>query len=166
MDSQCPICNTKNLICRVATLKIPYFGEILQITTLCNSCNYRHADILTTTSKEPVRYEYKISSERDMIVRVVRSSSGIIKIPELGVTIEPKVSGEAFVSNVEGVLERVKSIALQLAESENSPKARVIIDRIERLKRGEEKATLIIEDPLGNSAIISKKAKKTKLPSD
>jgi zinc finger protein len=128
---------------------------------LCKNCNYKHTDILITSIKEPVRYEYKISKESDMHVRIVRSSTGIIKIPELGAVIEPCTRGEAIISNIEGILERVERIVLHLGkEPESKAKAQKILEKIKRLRNGKGKATLILEDPLGNSAIISPRAKR------
>jgi len=50
--------------------------------------------------------------------------------------------------------------------TENREKKKEIVERIEKIRNGKEKATLIIDDPLGNSAIIGKKAKKRKLTDD
>lgn len=97
-----------------------------------------------------------------MFARVVRSSSGTIRIPEIGATVEPGPLAESFVSNIEGVLERIKNVTGDM-DTENSGKKKEILERIEKIRNGEEKATLIIDDPLGNSAIIGKKAKKRKL---
>jgi zinc finger protein len=42
-------------------------------------------------------------------VRVIRSSTGVIKIPELEIEISPKSASTGYITNVEGVLLRVKS---------------------------------------------------------
>lgn len=111
---------------------------------------------------EPTRYEYQINSKKDMSVRIVRSSSGTIFIPEIGASVEPGPVSEGFVSNIEGILERIKNVTEDM-ETKDKKKKKEILEKIEKIRNGKEKATLIIDDPLGNSAIIGKKAKKRKL---
>ena len=60
--------------------------------------------------RKPVHYEMKVRTQDDIDARVVRSTSGTIRIPELGVDIEPGPASESFISNIEGVLDRVSDI--------------------------------------------------------
>ena len=166
----CPVCgNTPmKLITNVHT--IPYFRKVMETTLICEKCGYRHPDIIVLGERTPMRYEIEISSEEDLTIRVIRSSSGTIRIPELGVTIEPGPYSMGFVSNVEGVLERVL-YALRIAKrgatkEEEIKKAEEIEKKIGLVKEGKFKITLVLEDPLGNSAIISSKAKKRELTED
>jgi len=164
---KCPICGHESLVIRVAEHDIPYFGRVAIVSERCGKCGYFHNDIYCQEVKEPRRYEYEVSSPEDMSVRVIRSRYGIIRIPELGVEITPGPLAEAFVSNIEGVLERVAYIIedfLLWEEDETvKNKAREVLDLIDRVKRGEYKVTLIIEDPTGNSAIIPPPEMKSKL---
>ena len=162
IDFSCPACSIKPIHYTTVTIDVPYFGEIIQTTMFCKKCGYKHSDILITAINEPIRYEYPITSEKDMFVRVVRSSSGTISIPELGATVEPGPISECFVSNIEGVLERIKNVTRDM-KTENTKKKKDVLNKIEKIIEGKEKATLIIDDPFGNSAIIGKKAKKRKL---
>lgn len=102
-----------------------------------------------------------ISSLDDLNTIVVRSSFGTIEIPELGISVEPK-RGEAFISTVEGVLKRVENVVKMLSrdvEGARKKRADAVLKRIEAIKSGEASMTLIIDDPAGNSAIISDKVK-------
>jgi zinc finger protein len=161
IESSCPACSIKPIYYTTVTIDVPYFGEIIQTTMFCKKCGYKHSDIIITAVNEPLRYEYPITSEKDMFVRVVRSSSGTISIPEIGATVEPGPISECFVSNIEGVFERIKKI-IQDMSTENTKKKKDVLKKIEKIMEGKEKATLVIDDPLGNSAIIGKKAKKKK----
>jgi zinc finger protein len=92
-----------------------------------------------------------------------------IKIPELGVQIDPGPACQGFVTNIEGVLDRIENIvrgALIWAENEERENAITLLDQIARARLGAMPFTLIIEDPSGNSAIISEKVKKTPLETD
>ncbi|HEY9204944.1 MAG TPA: ZPR1 zinc finger domain-containing protein [Candidatus Methanoperedens sp.] len=162
--STCPLCN-KELITNWVTQDIPFFGEVMHITSLCE-CGFRYSDTLILTQREPVRYELKIKSQDDLNARVVRSTSGTIRIPELGVDIEPGPASESFISNIEGVLERVEEIldmVIRWGEKEKTERARELLCMIDKIKAGEHEATVIIEDPLGNSAIIAENATSRKL---
>ncbi|PKK86304.1 MAG: hypothetical protein CVT48_01640 [Thermoplasmata archaeon HGW-Thermoplasmata-1] len=167
LDMNCPVCSNKPLDYRTNVLELPYFGETLQVTISCGKCDYRYTDIMITQQKEPMRYEMIVDSPDDMSVRVVRSTSGTVRIPELGILIEPGPMSESFVSNVEGVLERVKKVLVQLerdaAGEEELGAIRDMLSRIDAVKEGCEKVTLSIDDPFGNSAVISDKASKRTL---
>jgi zinc finger protein len=102
-----------------------------------------------------------------MKIRVVRSSEGTIKIPRIG-SIEPGAAANGYVTNVEGVLTRIKDQLEHLKEDSEEEedvknKARSMIKKINRVIWGQESIKLVVEDPTGNSAIVSDKAVKTKL---
>ena len=101
-----------------------------------------------------------------MFTRVVRSKSGTIELEELGIKVEPGPASQGFVSNVEGVLERVREtllMARSFKEQENDSEAVKKIDEllryIEDVMKGKKPLTVKIMDPFGNSALIGKKVK-------
>ncbi len=115
------------------------------------------------TEKEPVRYEMIVKAGEDLSIRIIRSMSASLEVPELGVRIDPGPACEGFISNVEGVLDRIEKIvkgALNWGNDEEQENARLLLDRIAEVKCGSFPITLILEDPSGNSAIVSDKAKK------
>jgi zinc finger protein len=134
---------------------------MLIMSTFCTSCGYRHNDVILVDQKDPVKITFVASGEEDLKVRVIRSSYASIRIPEIGVSIDPVTSGESFVSNVEGLLFRVINIMSQLLR--DSPENREeILERLKmigRMRNGLERITIIIEDPTGNSAIVSERAR-------
>lgn len=155
LRAPCPVCN-QEIEYIYQTEEIPYFSEILIESAVC-PCGWRMADTFILKSGQPQRSEIQISGEKDLSVRVVRSSTGMIEVPELGVTVRPGPASEGFVTNVEGVLVRIEEaldVALKTAEGEEKERALSIKTRIEAVRRGEERVTLIIDDPSGNSAII------------
>ncbi len=157
--SVCPLCNNE-FVTNWVPQNIPFFGEVMHITSQCD-CGFRYSDTLIMTQHEPVHYELKIKSVDDLDSRVVRSTSGTIRIPELGVDIEPGPASESFISNIEGVLDRVVDIlemVTRWGEEEKTVRARELLSIIEKIMKGEYEITVIIEDPLGNSAIFAKNA--------
>jgi zinc finger protein len=161
----CPSCSNE-IEYIYQTENIPYFSEILIISANCPTCGYRYVDTQLPMSAEPSRYEFSISAAEDLSARVVRSMSGTVKIPELGVQIDPGPACQGFVSNIEGVLDRIEHVvqaALLWTENEERENARALLDRIAQARSGTFPFTLILDDPSGNSAIVSEKAKKKPL---
>ncbi len=158
--STCPLC-AEALTFRFNTDEIPFFGEIMLVSATCE-CGFKYSDTITLNEREAARYEIEFGCE-DFTTRVIRSTSGTIEIPEIGVKIEPGTASEAFISNVEGILIRVEDVIRMAtkwssAEPEKFELGNRLLEKINMVKAGEERMTLIIDDPFGNSAIISPKA--------
>lgn len=162
----CPLCREKTLILTERETEVPYFGKVYLFSMTCDNCKYHKSDVESIEQKEPVKYEFEISSEADMKVRVVKSSEATVKLPHLA-TISPGPASQGFVTNIEGVLNRVKYQVESAKEAEEDEedrkKAKNILKKILNITWGREKQKLIIEDPSGNSAIISDKAVKSPL---
>ncbi|AEC52617.1 hypothetical protein PNA2_1701 [Pyrococcus sp. NA2] len=167
----CPVCGGKGTLKALQFIhRIPYFGEVMESTVICEKCGFRSADVMVLEEREPRVYEVKVENERDLFIRVVRSKSGTIELEELGIKIEPGPAAEGFVSNIEGVLERVKEVLLMarnFKKEENDEEAVKRIDEllkyIEEVKEGKKPLTVRIMDPFGNSALIGEKVKSRKL---
>lgn len=115
------------------------------------------ADTFILKEGVPTRTEMNVQGEDDLSARVIRSSSGTVEIPELGVEIKPGPASEGFITNVEGVLVRIDAaldMAIRSAGGEERARAQEIKEQIEAVKSGKMAVTLIIDDPSGNSAII------------
>ncbi len=147
---------------------MPYLGESLETMLRCDACGYRHTDFVLTESKDPVRIRYTIADADAMSVRVVRSGSGTVRIPELGIDIEPGIASDAYITNIEGILVRIEGVLDQLLrDAEDAGQRRAIeqlLDVFGAMRDGKaEPATLVIEDPFGNSAIVHDDAEVEKL---
>jgi zinc finger protein len=113
-----------------------------------------------------MRHEFKITSETDLMARVVRSSTGTLKVPELGVTVEPGPASEGYISNIEGVLDRIEqAVKLALKETRGTKRRRgeALLRKIESVRKGKLKVRVIIMDPFGKSAILAGRVKKREL---
>ena len=162
----CPVCNKKTLTLTESETEVPYFGRIYLFSMICESCNYHKSDVEAAEQHEPEKYTFEISGPEDLKVRVVKSSEATVKIPYIG-DISPGPSAEGYVTNVEGIFARIKEQVQHLANSEEDDnakqKAKNLLKKLQKIMLGWEKAKIIIEDPTGNSAIISEKAVKSKL---
>lgn len=162
----CPLCHN-DLVMTWQRDEIPYFGEIMYISAKCQ-CSFRFADTMLLSSKEPMRYELLVETQEDLNARVIRSTSGTIRIPEMGITIEPGAVSESYITNVEGVMQRVQSVLMTASrwvqeDEEKFARSKELLCMLEEVLESKNKITVIIEDPLGNSTIISKKVIATKL---
>jgi zinc finger protein len=113
-----------------------------------------------------MRYEFKITSETDLMARVVRSSTGTLKVPELGVTVEPGPASEGYISNIEGVLDRIEQavkLALKGTRGTKRRRGEALLRKIESVRKGKLKVRVIIMDPFGQSAILAGRVKKREL---
>jgi zinc finger protein len=165
----CPFCNKKTLQLMESETDIPYFGRAYLFAMDCENpeCGYHKADVESAEeTKGPVKYTLDITSEEDMKIRIVKSSTCTIKIPHIG-SVEPGEAANGYVTNVEGLLQRMKKQIEHIrddpgAEEDEKKKAKNLLKKIIRIMWGQESVKLTLDDPNGNSAIISPKAVKTK----
>ena len=166
---QCPFCNEKTLSLTETSRDIPFFGVCHLFSMDCTSCKYHKADVEAEEgTREPVKYVLDITAEDDMKIRVIKSSEATVKVPYIG-SIEPGETANGYITNVEGILNRIKNQIEHLRDAADSDeddikqKAKNMLKKLTKVMWGQEKGQLIIEDPSGNSAIISPKAVKSKL---
>ena len=109
MMADCPVCNIKGCLeVKTKTEIIPYFGEIMESTVKCQECGFKHSDTICLEIKEPVKYSLSVDKNK-INVRVVKSQSATITIPELGLKVEPGPQSQSYISNVEGVIKRFEN---------------------------------------------------------
>lgn len=161
-NEPCPMCHNNSLTLIEDEQDIPYFGKVFIFSMTCSSCGYRVSDVEASDPKEPCKIEFNIESGKDLTVRVVRSSEASIKIPGLKMSMDPGVGAEGFVSNIEGILQRFKKILEAerdtADEDDVRKKAKNLLKKLWKVECGDEQLKIIIEDPSGNSAIVSEKA--------
>ncbi len=173
LDYPCPICNSENgLILNVHTSEIPYFGEHTEMTIICNECGWRNTDFIPSEGKKPSFWSLFINNSELMTTRVVRSSSCTVRIVELGLEVEPGDNATGYISNVEGVLNRFSDAIAMIQRSairdgeegkEKVESCQELIDRISKIKNGEEPVELMLLDPNGHSQILHESATSTDL---
>lgn len=162
----CPVCRKKTLTLAEGETDVPFFGKVFIFSMNCSSCKYAKSDVEAAEKKEPCKYTFDISSEKDLKVRFIKSSEATVKIPHM-MTMSPGPGSIGFVTNIEGMLQRVKEIIESTRDSAEDnaekKKAKNMLKKLMKVMWGREKLKIILEDPSGNSAIISDKAVKSKL---
>jgi len=137
---------------------IEHFGTVLFNTTRCSKCGYKHTDVLSLEKREPIHITGKIDSLADLDIKVVKSGTATISIPEFGATITPGPNSEGFITNVEGVLAKVEdalTFMLSSADAERVKIGQKILENIHKARDSEPRFTIILDDPLGNSSLVA-----------
>ena len=94
--------------------------ETLLFTTSCSSCNFKHADTMPVRKgnfSKAKKNILKVEQPDDLHSKVYRAPTATIKIPDFGLEVEPGGTGEAFVTNVEGILHKFRERSTFLLKS-------------------------------------------------
>ncbi|MDO8510722.1 MAG: ZPR1 zinc finger domain-containing protein [Nanoarchaeota archaeon] len=167
IGQQCAFCGENKLTLREDEVEIPFFGRVFVLSMDCSGCGYRKADVEPAEKKEPCRYTLEVTSDADLNIKIIKSAEASVKIPRV-ITIESGPASEGYITNVEGLLEKVKAMIQSAADAEEDDpaaktKGKNLIKKLNKVLVGREPLKIIIEDPSGHSAIISDKAQKSKL---
>ena len=159
----CPMCGKKTLTLAESESEVPFFGKLFVFSMSCSNCKYRKSDVEAAEKKKPCKYSMDVKGKEDLNVRVVKSSEATVKISHVG-SIEPGPASEGYVTNIEGIIQRMKQQIETLRDSEEDndqkKKCKKLIKKLQKVLWGQEKLKITIEDPTGNSAIISEKVMK------
>lgn len=171
MQMPCPICSVEgHLKMHSRVDEIPYFGEHTQVTLLCDNCGWRQTDFIPADGKKPGGCSLLISHPDHLSVRIVRSSSCTVTIPELELEVNPGNDGAGYVSNVEGIIQRFEDVILMVQRdmildiesgvdedlSESMATCERLIEIFSNMRNEIFTETITIEllDPRGHSQIL------------
>ena len=163
----CPMCHKNTLTLTEAELDIPYFDKVFVFSMNCSSCSFKKSDIEAAERHEPCKCTIETTSEDDMKIRVVRSSEATVKIPTLRMSSTPGPASVGQITNIEGIINTFESIVESQRDEAEEPSAKKtaknLLKKIRKVKYGDIPCKIVIEDPSGNSAIVSEKVVKEKL---
>jgi zinc finger protein len=164
---KCMFCGEKKLTLLQDELDIPYFGKVFAFSMKCDGCNFYKSDVEAAEIKDPSKITFTVSDKKDLNVRVVKSAEALVKIPGLRIDSRPGPAAEGYVSNIEGLLNKFKKIIENLRDSTDDNKerksAKNLLKKLWKVQCGDLELKIVIEDPTGNSGIISDKAVVEKL---
>jgi zinc finger protein len=138
---------------------VPFFNELAMFIVNCPECGFSHNDVFSAAQRKPSRFTLYVDDISLLNTRVVRSSSCTYRFLEWGIDVEPGPAADAFITNVEGLLFRVRAVvetAGNFAELEEEQlRASEILEEMKAALNGEFSFTLVLEDPAGVSGILS-----------
>lgn len=153
----CANCGRQTMEVKEIYSDIPRFGRMVIVSMLCPKCGYRLNDSVSLESKGPKKIEFRVNRQEDLSARLIRSHSSLIVVPELGLELKPGPKSEAFITNIEGLLDRFLQVVEQLESTscdDEKSRIRASLRKIRRAMQGKVPFTLIVEDEMGNSAVI------------
>lgn len=113
-------------------------------------------------SKMGMKMTLKVENSEDLDRDFFKSDSATVIIPEVGLELATGCMG-SFYSTIEGFLEKVidqlsndNPFIGDSSDPVETKKFNDFIEKVKKLKSGEEKFTLFIEDPLDNCFIYSR----------
>jgi len=168
---QCPSCDNNSVLTSQTEYEVEHFGTVLLSVAICQRCGYRRSDVISLANHEALALTAKISSLDDLNIRIIKSGTATISIPEFGATITPGPYSEGYISNVEGLLTKIEdalTFMLSTAKGKRLRKGETMLRKMRSARDSKPRFTLIIKDPLGNSAIVSpnpRRVRKRKLTS-
>jgi zinc finger protein len=113
LDFDCPVCKKGQLILSKTIHNLPDGDKILIMKFECNKCDFTKNDIIPVdTPIKPSKFILKVNEKEDLESKIFRSFSGVLEIPELEIEIEPGPAADFFITNVEGILQRMKDADL------------------------------------------------------
>jgi len=165
LAQQCPACDSQSMVTSQTEYEVDHFGAVLLSVSRCGRCGYRHDDVIALTNSEPIELRSNINSIEDLNLRVIKSGTATVSIPEFGATITPGQYSEGYISNVEGILGKIEdalTFMLNTAKGRRLKKGEVMLRKMRAARDSKPEFTLVIKDPLGNSAIVSSNPKKVR----
>jgi len=170
LTTRCPICGNRTLQIKETEYYVPYLGKALLVSRYCTSCHYRKSEIVPLEPKRHQRIYVRITSEDDFKVKIVRTSTTSIEIPEHGIYIYPGIDAPFFITNVEGILQRFYDAARRIAILSQNKEERIasmlFLEKIDKLRKDPSPFTLILDDPAGLAKVIGSKKLKFILVED
>ncbi|KAG0251013.1 nucleolar zinc-finger protein [Actinomortierella ambigua] len=139
-------------------INIPHFKEVIIMSTACDECGYKSNEVKAggPVSAHGKKITLKMEDLEDMSRDILKSETCGLEIPEIDLELNAGTLGGRF-TTVEGLLRQVHDELSSKVphESEDQPERRAIftkfLDNLEKVMSLEIKATLILDDPLGNS---------------
>lgn len=149
-DLKCPVCSAGNLERGSDELDVPHFGKVIHFYLRCKNCGYRINDF-AYQGDFPEKNSVEIRDKTDLEIKIVRSSSATVTIPELGLELYPGPLAESFITNVQGLLNRFLNL---MPLFDDPKKVQSVEEKIRDAVDGKFDFTISMSDPSGVSHFI------------
>ncbi|PWN89275.1 zf-ZPR1-domain-containing protein [Acaromyces ingoldii] len=141
-------------------VNIPYFKDILIMSTNCDSCGYRDNEVKSGSaiSKLGRRLTLRIDDAEDLSRDILKSESAGLEIPEIDLHLAPGTLGGRF-TTLEGLLQQVydelsERVLMRGDSSQHASNFEGFLGKLKSAMNAEIcPFTLILDDPLSDSYI-------------
>jgi zinc finger protein len=158
-DGTCSSCSypLKTLMKKV---NIPYFKDILIMSTNCDSCGYRDNEVKSGSAIPPKgkKLTLRVEDAEDLSRDVLKSESAGLSIPAIDLHLSPGTLGGRF-TTLEGLLQQVydelsERVMMRGDSSQQSNNFENFLGRLKKVMNAEIcPFTVILDDPLADSYI-------------
>ncbi|KIO24690.1 hypothetical protein M407DRAFT_76654 [Tulasnella calospora MUT 4182] len=148
-------CDTK-----MKKVVIPYFKDILIMSTNCDKCGYRDNEIKSGSaiSEKGKKITLKVEDSDDLARDILKSENCGLEIPEIQLVLQPGTLGGRF-TTLEGLLtqvyEELSEKAFARGDAAEAKEDRTTFEeflgRLKQVMTAEIPFTVILDDPLANS---------------
>ncbi|KAG8869551.1 nucleolar zinc-finger protein [Serendipita sp. 405] len=154
----CSSCS-RPLDTKMKRVVIPYFKEIIIMSTNCEACGYRDNEVKSSgaMSERGKRITLKVEDTDDLSRDILKSDTCGLSIPEIDLVLSAGTLGGRF-TTIEGILDQVyDELSGKLfssgdaATKEENATFEDFLSRLKDVKAGNRPFTLILDDPLSNS---------------
>ncbi|OBZ66484.1 Zinc finger protein ZPR1 [Grifola frondosa] len=141
----------------IKKVNIPYFKDILIMSTNCELCGYRDNEVKSGSaiSAQGKRITLKVEDRDDLSRDILKSESCGLTIPEIDLVLQEGTLGGRF-TTLEGILDQVyeelSDKVIASGDSRGDSGAfEVFLKKLKAVKNVEHPFTVILDDPLANS---------------
>ncbi|KAH9888875.1 zf-ZPR1-domain-containing protein [Cubamyces lactineus] len=145
-------CNTN-----IKKVNIPYFKDVLIMSTNCDKCGYRDNEVKSGAAISPQgkRITLKVEDREDLSRDILKSESCGMSIPEIELVLQAGTLGGRF-TTLEGILDQIyEELSDKVFASGDSRSDKdsfeQFLKKLKAVKNVEHPFTLILDDPLANS---------------
>ncbi|KAI8996384.1 zf-ZPR1-domain-containing protein [Trametes punicea] len=145
-------CNTN-----IKKVNIPYFKDVLIMSTNCDKCGYRDNEVKSggAISPQGKRITLKVEDREDLSRDILKSESCGMSIPEIELVLQAGTLGGRF-TTLEGILDQIyEELSEKVFASGDARRDKdafeEFLKKLKAVKNVEHPFTLILDDPLANS---------------
>ncbi|KAI0367009.1 zf-ZPR1-domain-containing protein [Pilatotrama ljubarskyi] len=145
-------CNTL-----IKKVNIPYFKDVLIMSTNCDKCGYRDNEVKSGAAISPKgkRITLKVEDREDLSRDILKSESCGLSIPEIELVLQAGTLGGRF-TTLEGILDQIyEELSEKVFASGDSRGDKdafeQFLKKLKAVKNVERPFTVILDDPLANS---------------
>ncbi|KAJ7139518.1 ZPR1 zinc-finger domain-containing protein [Mycena epipterygia] len=140
---------------------IPYFKDVLIMSTNCDRCGYRDNEVKSGSaiSEQGKRIILKVEDREDLSRDILKSETAGLEIPEIELVLQHGTLGGRF-TTLEGILEQVyEELSVKVfaqgdaSDAEGRNTFETFLGKLKEVKDAARPFTLIIDDPLANSYV-------------
>lgn len=139
-------------------VNIPYFKDIIIMSTNCNNCGYRDNEVKSGSaiSDKGRKLTLKVEDSEDLTRDILKSESAGFEIPEIDLHLSPGTLGGRF-TTLEGLLQQVydelsERVLMRGDSAQNANQFEGFLAKLKAVMSGEAcPFTVILDDPLSSS---------------